>query len=253
MKPGSRCCSPLVARSGSSRPHLAVGAGPVPGGRLRQPDPARLLSVPPQGWVNLHFSLLPARGRGAGPTRRVARRRPDRRHHLPPGPGHGHRTGVRDRRGTDRSPRHLRRGADPARRGGSRTSAGHHRRDRGGELVAVPQPADGASLAPKIEVADARVDWSLRTWPSIVRSERARPPPEPGPRSAATGSNCNRSGGQPRHRRWRPDNCSRMRGSGWWELAPEGSCWTRSNPPGNVRCPRPTGCGAWPAPDEQFE
>jgi methionyl-tRNA formyltransferase len=29
-----------------------------------------------------------------------------------------------------------------------------------GALVAVPQPADGVSLAPKITVADARVDWS---------------------------------------------------------------------------------------------
>ena len=29
-----------------------------------------------------------------------------------------------------------------------------------GELVAVPQPTDGVSLAPKITVDDARVDWA---------------------------------------------------------------------------------------------
>ncbi len=29
-----------------------------------------------------------------------------------------------------------------------------------GELVAQPQPADGVSLAPKLTVEDARVDWS---------------------------------------------------------------------------------------------
>ena len=41
-----------------------------------------------------------------------------------------------------------------------------------GTLVAEPQPADGISLAPRIETADARVDWSL---PAL----RGRPP---GPR-----------------------------------------------------------------------
>jgi methionyl-tRNA formyltransferase len=40
-----------------------------------------------------------------------------------------------------------------------------------GTLVAEPQPAEGISLAPKVEPADARVDWSL---PSHVIDRRVR-------------------------------------------------------------------------------
>jgi methionyl-tRNA formyltransferase len=40
-----------------------------------------------------------------------------------------------------------------------------------GTLVAEPQPTDGVSLAPRIESADARVDWSL---PAYVVDRRIR-------------------------------------------------------------------------------
>ena len=40
-----------------------------------------------------------------------------------------------------------------------------------GTLVAEPQPAEGISLAPRIETADARVDWSL---PAHVVDRRVR-------------------------------------------------------------------------------
>jgi methionyl-tRNA formyltransferase len=40
-----------------------------------------------------------------------------------------------------------------------------------GTLVAQPQPAEGISLAPRIETADARVDWSL---PAHVVDRRVR-------------------------------------------------------------------------------
>jgi methionyl-tRNA formyltransferase len=40
-----------------------------------------------------------------------------------------------------------------------------------GSLEPRPQPADGVSLAPRIEVADARVDWTL---PAHVVDRRAR-------------------------------------------------------------------------------
>jgi methionyl-tRNA formyltransferase len=40
-----------------------------------------------------------------------------------------------------------------------------------GELVAEPQPAEGISLAPRIETADARIDWAL---PAIVIDRRVR-------------------------------------------------------------------------------
>jgi methionyl-tRNA formyltransferase len=40
-----------------------------------------------------------------------------------------------------------------------------------GSLVAQPQPAEGVSIAPRIETADARVDWSL---PAPVVDRRIR-------------------------------------------------------------------------------
>jgi methionyl-tRNA formyltransferase len=40
-----------------------------------------------------------------------------------------------------------------------------------GELVAEPQPTDGVSLAPRIEPADARIDWTL---PAPVIDRRVR-------------------------------------------------------------------------------
>src|SRR5580692_9953966 len=69
--------------------------------------PQAALDVPAHGWVNLHFSILPA-WRGAAPVQ----------HAILDG-------------------------------------------DDDGTLEAVPQPAEGVSLAPKITPADARVDWKL--------------------------------------------------------------------------------------------
>ncbi len=123
--------------------------------------PARLLSVPPQGWVNLHFSLLPA-WRGAAPVQHAVWHgddltgattfRLDRG--MDTGPVFG--TVVEPIGPRDTSGEVLIRLAE--------AGAGLLRATidgiAAGELVAVPQPADGASLAPKIEVADARVDWS---------------------------------------------------------------------------------------------
>mgnify|MGYP002360666341 FL=1 len=123
--------------------------------------PAPLLSVPPQGWVNLHFSLLPA-WRGAAPVQHAVWHgddltgattfRLDRG--MDTGPVFG--TVVEPIGPRDTSGEVLIRLAE--------AGAGLLRATidgiAAGELVAVPQPADGASLAPKIEVADARVDWS---------------------------------------------------------------------------------------------
>lgn len=123
--------------------------------------PAPLLSVPPQGWVNLHFSLLPA-WRGAAPVQHAVWHgddltgattfRLDRG--MDTGPVFG--TVVEPIGPRDTSGEVLIRLAE--------AGAGLLRATidgiAAGELVAVPQPADGASLAPKIEVADAQVDWS---------------------------------------------------------------------------------------------
>ena len=43
---------------------------------------------------------------------------------------------------------------------GRRAARRHPRRAGGRALQAVPQPAEGVSLAPKITVEDARVDWT---------------------------------------------------------------------------------------------
>ena len=68
-----------------------------------------LLDLPAHGWVNLHFSLLPA-WRGAAPgAGRDPGRRPGRRcHHVPAGGGAGHRAGVRGGHRADRSARYRR-------------------------------------------------------------------------------------------------------------------------------------------------
>src|SRR5215468_3338105 len=76
--------------------------------------PQAALDIPSRGWVNLHFSILPA-WRRAGSARHPARRRRDRRQHVP------HRQGARrgpGLRGADRAGparRHDRHAARPAR------------------------------------------------------------------------------------------------------------------------------------------
>jgi methionyl-tRNA formyltransferase len=123
--------------------------------------PQAALDIPARGWINLHFSLLPA-WRGAAPVQHAIL--------------HGDEvTGAavfQLEAGLDTGPVYgtmteLIRPADTA--GdllGRLSTAG------AGLLVAcvdaiadgtasaVPQPPDGISLAPKITVADARVSWS---------------------------------------------------------------------------------------------
>ena len=123
--------------------------------------PPEALSVPPHGWVNLHFSLLP-RWRGAAPVQYAVRHgdaitgattfRLDSG--LDTGPVLGRieePIGPRDTSG-DLLERLARRGAGLL----ASTMDGLAR----GDLVAVAQDAEGVTYAPKIEVDDARVLWS---------------------------------------------------------------------------------------------
>ncbi|MGH3496878.1 MAG: methionyl-tRNA formyltransferase [Nocardioidaceae bacterium] len=122
--------------------------------------PQKLLDVPAYGWVNLHFSLLPA-WRGAAPVQRALMAGDDVTgattfrivRELDAGPTYGLCTEVvraDDTAGTllDRLAVH---GA------GLLTSTLDHLEQ--GDLVATPQPDEGVSLAPKVEVDDARVRW----------------------------------------------------------------------------------------------
>jgi methionyl-tRNA formyltransferase len=122
------------------------------------PDAA--LNVPPRGWVNLHFSVLPA-WRGAAPVqhailhgdeitgattfRLVAE--------LDAGPVFGVVTepiGPADTAGDLLSRLAV---------SGAQLLVATLDGIESGELEARPQPRDGISLAPKLDRADARVNW----------------------------------------------------------------------------------------------
>lgn len=123
--------------------------------------PPELLSLPRHGWVNLHFSLLPA-WRGAAPVQHAVMAGDEvtgavtfvLEEGLDTGPVLGRLTEtVRPR---DTSGDLLGRLATA---GAGLLVASFDALERG-ELVPEPQPAEGVSLAPKIEVEDARVDWT---------------------------------------------------------------------------------------------
>jgi methionyl-tRNA formyltransferase len=122
--------------------------------------PPAVLAIPRHGWINLHFSLLPA-WRGAAPVQHAVM--------------HGDQlTGAcvfQLEAGLDTGPVY---GSVVEKVGPRETSGDLLERlaDVGGPLlvrvldaiasgtaVAVPQPVDGVSLAPKITVEDARVRW----------------------------------------------------------------------------------------------
>lgn len=120
-----------------------------------------LLAVPTHGWVNLHFSLLPA-WRGAAPVQAAIAAgdtvtgattfliEPE----LDTGPVFG--VVTEDVLATDTAGSLLERLA----------VSGAHLLEAtldgiaDGTLVPVPQPGEGISVAPKITVDEARVDWA---------------------------------------------------------------------------------------------
>ncbi|MBB5118188.1 methionyl-tRNA formyltransferase [Streptomyces eurocidicus] len=123
--------------------------------------PKAALEVPARGWVNLHFSLLPA-WRGAAPVQHSILAGDEVtgastfliEEGLDSGPVYGVLT--EHVRPTDTSGDLLTRLAFAGAGLLSATMDGIE----DGTLEAVPQPADGISLAPKISVEDARLDWS---------------------------------------------------------------------------------------------
>lgn len=134
--------------------------------------PASALAVPPRGWVNLHFSVLPA-WRGAAPvqhaiwagdevtgatTFRIVEA-------LDAGPTYGLMTQTV--RPDDTAGDLLDRLAE----GGAGLLVQTLDGIEDGTLEEREQPAEGVSLAPKITTADAEVDWAE---PAIAVDRRVR-------------------------------------------------------------------------------
>ena len=122
--------------------------------------PEAALAVPAHGWVNLHFSLLPA-WRGAAPVQRAVMAGDEvtgattfrLEAGLDTGPVYGTMTELvrpRDTAG-DLLERLSVAGADLLVATLDGIAAGR--------LAPVPQSGDGVSLAPKVTVADAEVRW----------------------------------------------------------------------------------------------
>jgi methionyl-tRNA formyltransferase len=123
--------------------------------------PQHVLDIPRHGWVNLHFSLLPA-WRGAAPVQRA----------ILAGDTVTGASTFRLEAGLDTGPVYGVLTTDI----GPRETAGELldrlARDGAGLLVATldgiadgsvlaqPQPVEGVSLAPKLDPADVHIDWT---------------------------------------------------------------------------------------------
>jgi methionyl-tRNA formyltransferase len=123
--------------------------------------PPVALGIPRHGWVNLHFSLLPA-WRGAAPVQHAVMAGDEVtgastfliEKGLDTGPVYGVMTEAI--RPTDTAGDLL----DRLAVAGAGLLVATLDGIESGALVAKPQPAEGVSLAPKIEVEDARIEWS---------------------------------------------------------------------------------------------
>lgn len=122
--------------------------------------PPAALEIPRHGWINLHFSLLPA-WRGAAPVQHAVLHGDELtgasvfqlEEGLDTGPVYG--TLTDEIRAADTSGDLLERLADS----GAGLLVAVLDAIADGTARAEPQPADGVSLAPKLTVDDARVRW----------------------------------------------------------------------------------------------
>ena len=134
--------------------------------------PLSALTIPTHGWINLHFSLLPA-WRGAAPVQHAIMAGDEvtgattfvLEQGLDTGPTLG--TMTEAIRPHDTSGDLLARLAQ----GGAGLLVATLDALEAGDLNAVPQPADGVSLAPKISVEDARIRW---TTPALAVDRHIR-------------------------------------------------------------------------------
>jgi methionyl-tRNA formyltransferase len=134
--------------------------------------PPAALEIPKHGWINLHFSLLPA-WRGAAPVQHAVLHGDavtgasvfQLEEGLDTGPVFG--TLTEEVRPTDTSGDLL----DRLAQSGAGLLVAVLDAIEAGTVRAEPQPADGVSLAPKITVEDAQVRW---TEPSFAVDRRIR-------------------------------------------------------------------------------
>jgi methionyl-tRNA formyltransferase len=142
--------------------------------------PPVALEIPRNGWINLHFSLLPA-WRGAAPVQHAVLAGDEvtgasvflLEEGLDTGPVYGTVTepvGPRDTSG-DLLGRLAESGAALLVRVLDAIDAGH--------ASAVPQPHEGVSLAPKLTVDDAAVRWSDPAFAVDRRMRACTPAPGP--------------------------------------------------------------------------
>ncbi|WP_116101121.1 methionyl-tRNA formyltransferase [Amycolatopsis thermalba] len=141
--------------------------------------PQRALDIPRHGWINLHFSLLPA-WRGAAPVQAAIRAGDEITgastfrivKELDAGPVFGV---VTEKIADDDTAGAL---LDRLAVSGARLLASTLDGIEDGEVQAVPQPADGVTYAPKVTVDDARVSF---TGPAHAVDRHIRAvTPEPG-------------------------------------------------------------------------
>jgi methionyl-tRNA formyltransferase len=134
--------------------------------------PQRVIDIPRYGWVNLHFSLLPA-WRGAAPVQHAIINGDTVTgastfslvKEMDAGPVYG--TITEPIGDTDTSGDLLQRLAVS----GSALLVDTLDKIESGELKPVPQPEDGVSLASKITVEDAKIDWQR---PAVVIDRQIR-------------------------------------------------------------------------------
>jgi methionyl-tRNA formyltransferase len=140
--------------------------------------PPAALAIPHHGWVNLHFSLLPS-WRGAAPVQHAILHGDEMtgasvfqiEQGLDTGPVFG--TVVEPVRPADTSGELLGRLANA----GADLLVAVLDAIEGGTAHAVPQPADGVSLAPKVTVADAEVRWAEPAFAVDRRIRACTPTP----------------------------------------------------------------------------
>jgi methionyl-tRNA formyltransferase len=167
---------PASLRDEASRDELAaVGADCAPVVAYGALVPPEALAIPRLGWVNLHFSLLPA-WRGAAPVQRAVWHGDDvtgacvfqLEEGLDTGPVFGSLTEPIG--ATDTSGDLL----DRLAVAGSGLLVAVLDAMEDGSAVAVPQMGE-PTVAPKISPADAQVDWALPTY-AVDRHIRACTP-----------------------------------------------------------------------------